>query len=178
MRASIMGLPPAPNKSTRQSGTPGTRCRASPLRRHDRNEIVIGGGVLEVARREIPVDQLVDDRAYVVGPPVLIVKIVGVLPDIDSEQRRQAHGEWHSSVSSTSDRQGVAVRDQPCPAASELLNGGVDPLRTKLVEAAERAVNALGERAGRLASASRLHAFPVERMVPCLCCIVESTRLI
>src|SRR5437667_69887 len=72
MRASIMGLPPAPNKSTRQSRTPRTRCRASPLRRHDRNEIVIGGGVLEVARREIPVDQLVDDRAYVVGPPVLI----------------------------------------------------------------------------------------------------------
>ena len=48
-------------------------------------------GAGQVRVRELPVEQLVDDRRHEVCAPVLVVEIVRVLPDVDREDRRETH---------------------------------------------------------------------------------------
>src|SRR5258708_39782432 len=48
--------------------------------------------VLEHLRHMVPVDQMLDERLEIVGPPVAIVDVVGVLPDVAAENgRRSVH---------------------------------------------------------------------------------------
>ena len=55
-----------------------------------------------------------------VGAPVLVLEIVGVLPDIDAEERRLAGGEWRVLVRQRRDGElPAAVERQPGPAAAE-----------------------------------------------------------
>jgi hypothetical protein len=44
----------------------------------------------EVLRGKCPVEQLVDHRVDVIGAPVLVVEVVGVLPDVERKERNRA----------------------------------------------------------------------------------------
>src|SRR5439155_4420710 len=105
----------------------------------------------EPLRDHIPIDG-VPPGIEVVGPPVLILQIVSVLPHIYTEDRRQplqvgavlVRGADHLELA-------VLSHHQPGPAAAEAFDAGVVDLGFEAVEIAERRVDRLGERARRLA---------------------------
>src|SRR3546814_7103077 len=63
------------------SGAPG----GSPVSSRALSQALKFSGA-EVLRREVPVHQMVEEGLDEVGAPVLIVEIVGVLPDVRSEE--------------------------------------------------------------------------------------------
>ena len=47
-------------------------------------------GFRQVLGDEVPVDQMVEEGLHEVGPAVLVVEIIGVLPNVAGQQRRLA----------------------------------------------------------------------------------------
>src|SRR5271165_2335423 len=70
----------------------------------------------------IPVDD-VPPRGEVFGAAVVVLEIVGVLPDIVAEDRVVARGERAVLVRGGDDLE-LAVENQPAPSGAELLGGG------------------------------------------------------
>src|SRR5919198_5986758 len=75
-----------------------------------------------------PVDG-VPPRVDVVGAPVLVLQVVGVLPDVDADERGLALGDWVVLVGRADDRQSGPVVDEPRPAGAELVDAGLLELR-------------------------------------------------
>src|SRR5690606_4630971 len=121
------------------------------------------GGVL--LRYGVPVDD-VPPRLDVVGPPVLVLQVVGVLPDVEAEDRRVAVHDRRVLV-----RRGVdlqvprAVHDEPGPARAETAGGLLLEQRLELVEAAERLVDRLPQLTARLPAGVGAHDLPEEVVV-------------
>ena len=99
-----------------------------------------------------PVDD-VPPGVDVVGPAVLILEVVRVLPHVDPEQRLLAIHQRVVLVRRALDGELAALVDDPGPAAAEATDGGRLELLLELVEAAERAVERIGNRTGRGAPA-------------------------
>src|SRR5258708_7535770 len=79
----------------------------------------------KILRDKVPVGQLVEPGGDVVRAPVLIVEIVGMLPDVDGEEAFHPLRHWRIGVRRAHDAQLLLlVLDQPCPAAAELAEGG------------------------------------------------------
>src|SRR5262245_3631258 len=74
----------------------------------------------------IPVDHL-EERIDVVGPFVLILQVIGVLPDVDSEDRGTAPVHERVVLVRRADDLELALarRDDPGPAAAEPAQGGL-----------------------------------------------------
>src|SRR5690606_26001298 len=130
-------------------------------------------GFGEIFVGEIPVDEMIEEGRDIVRTAVLIVEIVRMLPNVHGEERGRAVGERAGRVRGLGDLQLAAVEDEPGPAAAELRRAGILELLNELVERAEVGVDLVGNRAGRLAAAIRLHRMPVESVVPDLRRIVE-----
>ena len=78
-------------------------------------------GLAEVLGRELPVQELVEDHVDVVGAAVAVVDVVGVLPDVDRDERLLARrGERRLGVRRLLDLELAALEDDPRPAAAEL----------------------------------------------------------
>src|SRR5690606_12907868 len=89
----------------------------------------------------VPVDD-VPKGGDVVGPQVLILEVVGVLPHVESEDRRLALHQGRILVRRAGDGELAAlVDDQPRPAAAEAVCRSVRELLLEVVERAERAVD-------------------------------------
>src|SRR5688572_29639469 len=78
----------------------------------------------QVALGELPVEQVVDDGGDVRRATFMVIEVVGVLPDVDREQRMAAVGDGRVGVRGGRDAQLAAVRGEPCPAAAEDADGG------------------------------------------------------
>src|SRR4051794_21054526 len=90
-----------------------------------------------VLRDFVPIDH-VPPRLDVIGPPVLVIEIVGMLPDIDSEKRGVAFHQRAVLVRGRSHLElSALVLDQPGPAAPETFGARVSELFLERVEAAE-----------------------------------------
>ena len=144
-------------------------------------------GLREVLVDEVPVDELVEERLHPDGTQVLVVEVVGVLPHVHHEERRDAGGRRHLGVGRAHDLELAVVRDQPGPAGAEPADGrGLEVLDELvagevgllLVPAAERGGDLLGDGARRRAAAARLHAVPEEGVVPHLRRVVEHRLLV
>ena len=73
----------------------------------------------EGVRHVVPVDD-VPEGVEVGGALVLVLQVVGVLPDVDAEQRRLAVGDRRVLVRGRGDREAAGgVLDQPGPAGAE-----------------------------------------------------------
>src|SRR6185436_4750008 len=83
----------------------------------------------------------VPPRADVVGPAVLELQVVRVLPDVEAEERRLAFHERVVLVRGAGYRQLAAIVQQPHPPAAEAAGSGLAPLLFEGVEAAERPVD-------------------------------------
>ena len=107
----------APKRSLRlavrgQSKAAGSRGRAPAARQ-------------EIFLRELPVYQ--SPPAVQIGfPPVLVVQIIGVFPDVDTEDRPQPAGEGRLLIGGGKDADSpIRTGGKPGPARSELAEGGL-----------------------------------------------------
>src|SRR5215210_6059918 len=92
-------------------------------------------GLLETLVDRVPVDD-VPPRADVIGPAVLVLEVIRVLPHVEAEDRLLAFHQRTVLVRRALDDQLAACVDQPGPAAAE---AGHASLRELLLEAVERA---------------------------------------
>src|SRR5579883_1779077 len=120
---------------------------------------------------------MVEEGLDEIGPAVLEVEIIGMLPDIAGQERRLALRERVDRGRRLRDLERAALEDEPSPAAAELRRGGLLELLLEFVEAAEGLLDAFGEIARRLSAAARLHAVPEEGVIPHLRRIVEDACL-
>jgi hypothetical protein len=73
-------------------------------------------------RHELPVDQ-VPERFQVLRAGVAVVDVVGVLPDVDGQQRRDALRQRAAGVAGVVDGHGaVGLLHQPGPAGAEVVD--------------------------------------------------------
>src|SRR3990170_1644218 len=112
----------------------------------------------------VPVDDVPPSR-QVVGAPVLVVEVVGILPDVDAEERRLAVHDRCVLVRGGLGCEPRSVPDEPRPAGAEALDAGVVDGCLELVEAPERRSDRVAERTGRLSAAARPHDLPEERVI-------------
>src|SRR5690606_8755620 len=107
--------------------------------------------------REIPVHQLVQERADVVGATILEVQIVRVLPNVNGQKWLLAVRKRSVRVSSFFDGQLLAVQYQPGPAASELCcSGGLERLG-ELTKVSKTIFDAIHQLSGGLSATTWLH---------------------
>src|ERR1700691_912996 len=66
----------------------------------------------------------VPPRVEVVGAAVLVLEVVGVLPDVDAEQRDLAGGDRVVLVGAADHGEAVGVEHEPGPAGAETGGGG------------------------------------------------------
>ena len=116
---------------------PVNRVKAATCRRLGAREILCG---------EFPVEQFVDYRCDVIRTLILIIEIIGMLPDVDRQQRSEALGQRQFGVGCLDDLERMPVGDEPSPTAAELLYGRVGELLLECVVAAERSIDLLGQR--------------------------------
>lgn len=74
---------------------------------------------LEVLGGEIPVQQFVDHSVEKIWPPVLIIEIISVFPDIDGKKTFLAFSHRSDRVRGLLNLELTIVRYQPNPAAAE-----------------------------------------------------------
>src|SRR5437870_3727872 len=77
----------------------------------------------------------------VIGPAILVFEVVGVLPNVDSEQRMSALANWVVLIRRSFYFQLLAVEHQPGPAAAKDFGGGLSKLALETRETAEAFVN-------------------------------------
>src|SRR6185436_1607052 len=118
-----------------------------------------------------PVDDI-PPRVDVVGPAILILEVVRVLPDVDAEDGLLAVHHRVVLVRRALDDELAAVVDHPRPPAAEPSDRGRLQLLLQLVEAAERAVDRVGNRARRRAAGVRPHDLPEHRVVQMAAAVV------
>ena len=120
---------------------------------------------LVILRDLVPIHH-VPPRLDVIGPAVLVIEIIGVLPDVDAEDRRVAVHQRAVLVRRGNHFELAAlVLDQPGPAAAEAARPGRREFFLERVEAAEGGFDVVAQFAGRFAAGVRAHDFPEEGMV-------------
>src|SRR5207244_13571958 len=91
---------------------------------------------------------------HVLGPAVLVLQVVGMLPDIEAENGDLVVHERTVLIRPTRDAK-LSVGDrQPGPPASELGRCGVRELLLELREVPERPLDRVGQRAAGLSTAA------------------------
>src|SRR5688572_13916694 len=110
--------------------------------------------LLEPRVHRVPVDDI-PPRRDVVGTLVLILQVVGVLPDVETEERLLAFHQRAVLVSGALDHEFAARIDQPRPAAAKASDAGLRELLLEGVEAAEGGLDRVTDRTGRRATLAR-----------------------
>src|SRR4029453_8440629 len=93
---------------------------------------------------KLPVQEAVNGRDDVVLPAVLIVEVVGMLPDVQGEQRGRARGKKVLAVGRRHNLQLALFGDEPRPAAAELPHRRLGECLPECVVASEGAFDPLG----------------------------------
>ena len=82
----------------------------------------------------------------IVCPAVLVLEVIGVLPDVESEQGSEAFGEGIACVGALGyEELAVVVLGEPYPSGAEEADAGVDKGAAEVLEAAEVAVDGLAQ---------------------------------
>src|SRR5215469_17456716 len=72
-----------------------------------------------------PIDQMIEERLDVVGAPIAVVDIVGVLPNIAAEDRQPAMHQRVLAVRRLHDGDLAVLEGEPAPAGAELADPGL-----------------------------------------------------
>src|SRR5688572_29975722 len=118
----------------------------------------------------------VPPRGDVVRTTVLVLQVIGVLPDIETEHRFLAVHQRIVLVRRAGDRHLTAVGNQPHPAAAETARPSLAPFRLEIVEAAKRRVDRVGGLARRGAAGVGRHPVPEHAVVPVPAAVVANRR--
>src|SRR5580658_6964220 len=149
----------------------------APRRRTGIPELPLPVRRCEVLGDEVPVHEVVEEGLDEVRPPVLVVEIIGVLPDVDGEERGLPLRQRIHGVGRLRHLERAAIEHEPGPAAAELGVRRFLELVAELVDVAEGLLDAEQQVAARAAAAPGAHAVPEEAVVPGLRRIVEDRRL-
>src|SRR5471030_2889931 len=68
----------------------------------------------------VPVDQVVEERLEIIGPPVAVVDVIGMFPHIAAENGRAAMNQRVFAVGGLGDGKLAALDLDPGPAGTEL----------------------------------------------------------
>src|SRR5271165_6865597 len=123
-----------------------------------------GRSIKQIRRGKFPIRQLIDHRVDVIGPPVLVVQIIGVFPHIDHHQRPYSSRKWSIRVVGFHHFEFRAVKNQPGPPASELGNSLTCELLLASAHATKCRFHLSSEDGGWLTTAFGLQTLPVERV--------------
>lgn len=109
----------------------------------------------EGLRREFPVEVVADDGFQIGFPRALVVQIIGVLPEVDDEDRLQMlFDDRCLRVVRREKRQPlVTVGHQPDPAAGEMVEPLLDDFRLQRAHRAEAVADGVEQGAVRFAAA-------------------------
>src|SRR6266851_297825 len=107
----------------------------------------------------------VPEGVDVLRPPVLVLEVVGVLPDVEAEDRRVATDERRVLVREAVDDQALADGHQPRPAAAEVVHSDGVKLALELLEGAEGVLDRLADGPARLAAAFAAQDGPPQRVI-------------
>jgi len=122
-------------------GGPPPRAGEDRLLRHRLGRVLPHRAPREVLGGEVPVEVLVDHRLEVVGPLVLVIEVVGVLPHVDRQQRNEVavrpRVRQRVAVVGFLDRQLAALFGEPDPAAGEVPGAALGKLLLELVVRSE-----------------------------------------
>src|SRR5208283_5209597 len=127
----------------------------------------------EELRDVFPIDQVVDEGLEVVGTAVAVVYVVGVLPDVDAEDRLAAMDERALPVLGLGGFDLAVLQGEPRPARAELGHARLDQVFLGLVDRAERVLERLLDLAGDRSAAVRLHPPPEVQVVEVLSGVIE-----
>src|SRR5262245_42494802 len=156
----------------RATGAPDAGGHAGPLLRSLHRRVVHLGDVF-------PIDQVIHPGLEVVGPPVAIVDVVGMLPHVAAEDRLAAVHQWILAVGRLGDGDLAVLDREPAPARAELRDAGLDEVFLHLRDRAEIGDDLLLEIAGNLvAAAVGLHPLPEMDVVVVLAGIVEEPGIL
>src|SRR5271155_3576216 len=128
-------------------------------------------GLFEAGVDFVPVDG-VPPGGEVVGPAVLILQVIGVLPHVVAEDRVFALHQRAVLIGSGGDSELAAIPKDPAPAGAELLRRGVVELLLEGFEVAEVLANLRGNLAGGLAATALLHDVPEHGVVDVAAAVV------
>src|SRR5450631_362532 len=127
----------------------------------------------------LPVHQMIDKRLQIIRTAIAIIDVVGVLPDIDAEDRRGAVHQRILAVRRLGDFELAVLHRQPGPARTELANAGGGEIGLEFLQPAEVLGDFLFQAAGQfVAAAIRLHPVPEMQMVVMLAGVVEQRRIL
>src|SRR5262249_44963818 len=126
-----------------------------------------------------PVYQMIEKRLDVIRPPVAVVDIVGVLPNIAAQNRFGAVHQRVLAIRRFSHSNLAVLDGQPSPSGSELSDASGNELLLHLVIGTKVFGDLLLEIARELgAAAAGFHPFPKMQMVVVLARIVEESRIL
>src|SRR5882757_8201611 len=172
LQSSFRGDASASNSESRDSGSGAN----APSRNDNR---LRSAGLAEQLVDIVPVDEAVDERLQIVRTAVAVVDVVGVLPDVDAEDRGRAMDQRVLAARRLRDLELAALDLQPGPAGTELADAGGGKVGLELLEAAEVLGDLLFQTAGQLAAAAiRLHPLPEVEVIVVLAGIVEDGRVL
>src|SRR6202022_3116782 len=83
-----------------------------------------GSGLREQLVDIFPVDEIIDERLQVIRTAVAIIDVVGMLPDVDAEDRGRAMHQRVFAVRRLGDFELAVLHRQPRPARAELADTG------------------------------------------------------
>ena len=85
----------------------------------------------------LPVHQMIDERLQIVRAAIAIVDVVGVLPDVDAENRGGAMYQRVLAIGRLGDLELAVLHRQPGPARTELTDAGGGKIGLEFLEPAE-----------------------------------------
>src|SRR4051812_29249569 len=109
-----------------------------------------GSPLLEALAHCIPVDGI-PPGGDVIGSPVLVLQIVGMLPYVEPQERSTALHDWGVLVRGTGDLKLATVGDKPGPTTAEARGCSLGELLFEGGKAAEGRVDRICQSARRLA---------------------------
>lgn len=120
---------------------------------------------------EVPIDNS-GEVLKVSSSGIAVIDVVSVLPDIDSQKRLVAIGQWVSSIGCVNDGNILTLLAKPGPARAEVAKSLSWKILEEVINAAPLANNEILQLSSKLTLVGR-DAVPVEGVVPMLGGIVE-----
>src|ERR1700719_3662580 len=103
----------------RSSGIRNCPAKTSISPPRNRANILIGGGNVVFAG-VVPIHEIVDKSLEIVGPAIPVIDVIGVLPDIDRQNRRCPLEQRIFGISRLRDGNLAILDHKPSPAGTEL----------------------------------------------------------
>ena len=89
---------------------------------------ILFDGRLVSFRDIVPIHEIVDKGLEIIGPAISVIDVIGVLPDIDRQNRRCPLEQRIFGISRLRDGDLAILDHKPSPAGTELCRPGLDQL--------------------------------------------------